>query len=667
MNTRRSASRITAFLASTCAILLAACGGGYGGGGGGSMSPPSVTIAVAPTTIVLGQSATLTWTNNSGGCTASDGWTGDQAASGTLVVTPAAVGTVTYTLTCSGTGYNGSTAKSATLTVTAASAYSATNLVGDTVAAGALVVDPNLVNPWGITFGPTSPVWVANNHTETSTLYNGNGVAQALVVAVPAGFDPTGIVFNSSTDFVVTSGANSGVARFIYSGEGGMLAGWSPTADPANAISVYTAADGAVYKGLAIANNGTANFLYATDFVNGKVDVFDTTFAKQATSATSFTFLDPNLPAGYSPFGIQALKTGASGATQIYVTYAMQQNPPTVDNANGAGLGIVDVYDTNGQFVKQLVAAGGWLNAPWGVALAPADFGTLSGAVLVGNFGDGKISGYDPATGTFLGQVTDSTGTAWAAPGLWGISFGNDAANQPHATLFFAAGTNDEANGLYGRIDLGATAPMLGAPPVVTLTAPAAGNVTGTVAVTATAVDALAIAKVELFANGVSLGAVTSSPYTVQWDTTAVANGSYSLKAIGWDVNGNVATSSAVTVTVANVAAATTLTQLQATYFGPICSGCHNGTASTTRADGLPGIQNLTTGADSFAALVNVASLEVSSLNRVTPNDADNSYIIQKLEGTAAVGARMPFGGPYLTQTQIDQFKSWINAGATNN
>ena len=667
MSTHHIAPRMTAFLASTCALLFAACGGG--GYGGGSMPPPpSVTITVAPTTIVLGQSATLTWASNSGTtCTASDAWTGTQTASGSSVVTPTAVGTSTYTLTCSGGNYSGNTAASAMLTVTAASAYSSTKLVGDTGAAGALTVDPNLVNPWGIAFGPTSPAWVANNHSGTSTLYNGNGAAQALIVALPAGFDPTGIVFNSSTDFVVTSGANSGAARFIYSGEGGMLAGWSPLADATNAISVYTAADGAVYKGLAIANNGAGNFLYATDFVNGKVDVFNATFAKQATSATSFTFTDPNLPAGYAPFGIQALKSGASGATQLYVTYAKQQNPPTVDNANGPGLGLVDVYDTNGQFLKQLVPAGGALNAPWGVALAPADFGTLSNAVLVGNFGDGKINGYNPTTGVFLGTVTDSTGTAFAAPGLWGIAFGNDAVNQPHATLFFAAGTNNEANGLYGRIDLGATPPVLGAPPVVTVTAPAAGTVSGTTAVTATAVDALAIAKVQLFANSVSLGTVTTSPYSVQWDTTTATNGSYALKAIGTDVNGNVATSATVTVTVSNVAVATTLTQLQTTYFSPICSGCHNGTASATRADGLPGIQNLTSAANSYAALVYVASLEVSTLKRVSPADAANSYIIQKLEGTAASGARMPFGGPYLTPAQIDEFKSWINAGAANN
>ncbi|MGH8254575.1 MAG: TIGR03118 family protein, partial [Steroidobacteraceae bacterium] len=330
MNTR-IASRMTAFLTSACAILLAACGGGGGyGGSSNPMSPPTVTIAVAPATIVLGQSATVTWTSNTP-CTASDAWTGAQASSGSLVVTPTATGAFNYTLTCSGTGYMGDTVKTATLTVNAATAYSTTNLVGDTAAAGALTVDTNLVNPWGITFGPTSPVWVANNHSDTSTLYNGNGATQALVVSVPAGFGATGIVFNSSTDFVVGSGAATGAARFIYSGEGGMIAGWSPTADATHALVAYTATDGAVYKGLAIAANGAANYLYATDFVNGKVNVFNATFAKQTSSATAFTFTDPNLPAGYAPFGIQALKTGAAGATQIYVTYAMRQDPPTDD------------------------------------------------------------------------------------------------------------------------------------------------------------------------------------------------------------------------------------------------------------------------------------------------------------------------------------------------
>ncbi len=542
--------------------------------------------------------------------------------------------------------------------------------MGDTGAAGAAHTDVNLVNPWGIAFGPTSPSWVANNHSETSTLYDGNGMAQALVVSLPSGgavsFDPTGIVFNGSTDFVVTSGANSGAARFIFVGEGGMMAGWSPTADATNAITVYTAADGAVYKGLAIAKNGSGNFLYATDFHNGKVDVFNATFAKQTPSGTSFTFTDPNLPAGYAPFGIQALKTGAAGATQIYVSYAKQGVPPSNDNVNGAGLGLVDIYDTNGQFIKQFIPSGGRLDAPWGMALAPASFGTLGNALLVGNFGDGKINGYDPTSGAYLGTVADSTGTAFAVPGLWAIAFGNDAVNQPHDTLFYAAGTNDEANGEYGRIDVGASPPVLGTVPVVAVTAPAAGNVSGTVTVTATVTDTIAVSRVELFASGTSLTVCTASPCSVSWDTTTVANGSFTLSAVGSDVNRNVATSATVTVTVANVAPpATTLTQLQTSIFTPICSGCHNGTAGA--GNGLPGIQDLRAG-NTFAALVGVSSLEQPTLKRVKAGDAANSYIIMKLEGAAGIsGGRMPFGGPYLDQATIDQVKSWINAGALNN
>jgi uncharacterized protein (TIGR03118 family) len=219
---------------------------------------------------------------------------------------------------------------------------------------------------------------------------------------------------------------------------------------------MYTDAAGAVYKGLAIAQNDGNSFLYATDFHNGKVDVFNAAFVKQATSATAFTFADPAIPAGFAPFGIQAIPgSGVAGVTQIYVTYAQQQAPDNHDNANGAGLGYVDIYDTNGKLIKQLVAKG-TLNAPWGIALAPADFGTVSKMLLVGNFGDGKINAFDPASGAFIGSLNDSAGAAIATAGLWGIAFGNDADNQPHNTLFFAAGPNDEANGSYGRIDMAA-------------------------------------------------------------------------------------------------------------------------------------------------------------------------------------------------------------------
>ncbi len=450
---------------------------------------------------------------------------------------------------------------SVTLTVNAASAFSFTNLVADTAGTGALVTDPNLVNPWGIAFGPGAPVWVANNHSETSTLYNGNGkpqpAATPLVVNTPpAGavtFDPTGIVVNTSTtDFMVSSGGHSGPARFIFTGEGGMIAGWSNAVDLHNTITVYPAAGGdsggAVYKGLALAKNGNASFLYATDFHNNKIDVFDTNFAKQTLAAGAF--VDSTLPAGYAPFGIGAIANGTGGATQIYVTYA-KQDAAAHDNVDGAGLGLVDIYDPAGTFIKHLIPVGGALNAPWGLALAPADFGTLSNTLLIGNFGDGKINGYDPSTGTFMGAITGSAGAAFAEPGLWGIAFGNDAANQPHNTLFFAAGTNDEANGLYGRIDLGPP-PTLDAPPVVALTVPT-GNLTGTVTLSATAQDPLAITKIQFFANTNTLiGTATTSPYTVTWDTTTIANGNVSITAVATDADGNVGMSPATTATVAN-------------------------------------------------------------------------------------------------------------------
>ena len=668
--------RSRAPFASLVCLLAAACGGGgYGGGGGSSPPPPSISFTVAPTSVALGQSATLTWAASAGStCTASGAWSGSEPASGTAVVTPTAVGAATYKLDCSGAGaYGGSSSQSTVLTVTAPSAFSATALVSDTSGGGGLTTDASLVNPWGIAFGPSTPAWVANNHSETSTLYDGNGhpqpAATPIVVnfAASAGgttFDPTGVVFNITTDFTVSNASASAPARFLFVGEGGMLAGWSPSVDVHNAVTVYTDAGGAVYKGLALANNGTANFLYATDFHNGKVDVFDATFAKQTPSASSFAFTDPTLPTGYAPFGIQALPTGTGGATQIYVTYAQQSPPDNHDNANGAGLGLVDVYDTNGNFVTHLVPVGGHLNAPWGLALAPADFGTLSKTLLVGNFGDGQINAYDPASGAYVGAIANAAGTAFAVPGLWGIAFGNDADNQPHNTLFYAAGLNNEANGSYGRIDVGATPPVLNAPPVVAVTAPT-GSVSGTVSVTATAQDSIAIAKVELFAAGASLGVVTSSPYTVQWNTTTVANGSVALTATATDVDGNVGTSPAANVTVANGVAATTLTQIQAAVFTPICSGCHNG--SNPPSGALPGSQNLTAG-NSFASLVGVASHEQPTLLRVKPGDPANSYLIQKLQGAAGIsGSQMPLGGPPLDQATIDQIKSWISSGAPNN
>ena len=641
------------------------------------MPGATVSVTVKPTTITLGQSAVVTWSSNSGtSCTASGAWSGSLSSTGNKTVTPTAAGAETFMLSCSGGGYGGGGTGSATLTVAAATAFSLTRLVADTAGGTAANTDTNLVNPWGVSIpAGTAPAWVANNHSETSTLYDGNGKPQPhtapLAVSFAANgavtFDPTGIVHNASTtDFSISSGGVSGVAKFLFDGEGGMIAGWNPSVDATHAITMYTDAGGAVYKGLAVAQNAGKSFLYATDFHNGKVDVFNAAFAKQTTSASAFTFADSGIPAGYAPFGIQAIANGTAGATQIYVTYAKQQAPDNHDNANGAGLGYVDIYDTNGKLIKQLVAAGGALNAPWGLALAPSDFGSLSGALLVGNFGDGDINAYDAAAGTLIGTVKDSTGKAIATPGLWGIAFGNDANNQPHNTLFFAAGPNNEANGSYGRIDVGATPPVLNAPPVVTLTVPA-GSLKGTVSLSATVKDSLSVAKVEFFAGATSLGVVPASPYTVSWNTTTVPDGSVALKATATDADGNVGSSAVSTVTVANTAPATvTLTQLQTQIFTPICSGCHTGVGTT-----LPGVQNLTAG-HTFANIVGVASVEKPTLLRIKPNDPTNSYLIQKIEGAAGIsGARMPFGcpttQPCLDQATIDQVKAWVSQGALNN
>lgn len=459
-NYRAALCGLTGFL---CAGVLQSCGGYHAGSA--SMTPTSINISVNPTTVIAGRSVTLMWSATSGTmCTASGAWSGSQPASGTMTITPTAAGTETFDLTCSSGIYSSSTA-SATLTVTAASAVTVTDLVADVAGGTATHVDTKLVNPWGVSIPAapsTAPSWVANNGSQTSTLYDGNGVPQPaatpLIVNLAASsggvpFDPTGIVANSSTtDFVVTAAGKSGGSAFIFDGAGGMIAGWSPGVDLTHAVTMYTDGGGAVYKGLAIAANNGALFLYATDFHNNKVDVFDTTFVKQTTSATAFTFVDPAIPAGYAPFGIQAIPgSGVAGATQIYVTYAKQVAPANSVNANGAGLGYVDVYDTNGKLIKQLIAAGA-LNAPWGIALAPADFGTFSNALLVGNFGDGKINAFDASSGAPLGVLAATT--ASAAPGLLGIAFGNDADSQPHNALFFAVGLNGGADGVYGRVDL---------------------------------------------------------------------------------------------------------------------------------------------------------------------------------------------------------------------
>lgn len=510
---------------------------------------------------------------------------------------------------------------------------------------------------------------MANQASGTSTLYNGNGKAQPVaaprVVGFDPGFSPTGVVFNGSTGFVVSANGQTAAAAFIFSGEGGRIAGWSAAVDPAKALTTYTDAGAAVYKGLAIAASGGTSYLYAADFRNGKVDVFDSSYARQTASAARFAFSDPTLPAGYAPFGIQAVATGTGGAAQIVVTYASKGAPTATDETAGAGLGVVNLFDADGNFVRRLVSPGALLNAPWGVALAPADFGTLGGALLVGNFGDGKVHGYDAATGRYLGTVKQPAGSDFVAPGLWGIAFGNGAANQPRATLFYAAGPTGETGGAYGRIDLGNAPPALNQLPVVTLTVPS-GTLAGTVTLAASVQSPLNVSRVDFLVDNVVVGSDAAAPFTLDWDTTGATNGNVSIVARGTDSDGNVGLSAAAAASVNNAAPPTgvTLTQLQAEIFS-VCTGCHDGSVGPSGP--LPGSMNLLAGS-SWTSLVNVASGEQPALMRVKPGDAANSYLVRKLEGAASIsGSRMPEGGPYFNAAALDRLRAWIAAGAPNN
>ena len=344
----------------------------------------------------------------------------------------------------------------ATPGIAANTLYQQRNLVSNDSSIPADFHDPNLVNPWGIVFNPTAFVWISDNGTGRATLYDGTGKPSPqpnpLVVQIPSGKDvydppgtPTGIVFNgSSRDFVITKttpmGTVSGSAAFIFATEDGIIAGWAPAVDGIKAQFVLQT-PGAVYKGLAITGNGNGTFLYAADLMRGKIDVFDSTFKPVDASGR---FKDPDLPPGYSPFNIPAIQG------DLYVTYAFHKAGDH-DETAGKGLGIVDIYDADGNLVRR-VAKGGKLNAPWGVALAPANFGTHSNRLLVGNFGDGAINVFDAHNGTSKGQLRGADGKPLKIDGLWGLQFGNGVDAQLTSTLYFTAGPSDESKGLYGSL-----------------------------------------------------------------------------------------------------------------------------------------------------------------------------------------------------------------------
>ena len=306
--------------------------------------------------------------------------------------------------------------------------------------------DKNLVNAWGVAFNPLGFVWVADNGTGRSTLYDGMGNPQSLVVTIPgpqansgAG-TPTGIVFNASSDFAVSNATTTGPSRFLFATEDGVIDGWAPNVDPTNALRAVVTPN-AVYKGLTLAANGTANLLYAADFRGAKIDVFDRMFKPVQTPGG---FHDPSIPHGFAPFNIMNIQG------DLYVSYA-KQDPEKKDEVDGRGLGIVDVFDSNGHLIRR-IGTGGKLNAPWGMALAPAEFGRFSNRLLVGNFGDGAILAFDPRNGAFLGRLRKPDGNVLKIDGLWGIAFGNGLLNQPTGTLFFAAGPDSENHGLYGML-----------------------------------------------------------------------------------------------------------------------------------------------------------------------------------------------------------------------
>jgi uncharacterized protein (TIGR03118 family) len=304
----------------------------------------------------------------------------------------------------------------------------------------ATATDPALVNGWGITASATSPWWVSDNGTDKSTLYNGSGGKIALTVDVAGG--PTGTVFNGSTDFVVRSGAASGPARFLFATEDGTIRGWNPAVNANDAV-VGASTVGAIYKGLAIGSVGTANYLYAADFSNASVDVFDGSFHLQRWAGA---FVDPGIPARYAPFGIQTLNG------MIFVAYA-KQDADAEDEIAGAGFGYVSAFAQNGTFLGR-VASRGALNAPWGLAWAPAEFGRFSGNLLVGNFGDGRINAF-ARTGTgweARGHLKAANHRPISIDGLWGIGFGNGSGSGLRTTLYFAAGPDDETHGLFGSI-----------------------------------------------------------------------------------------------------------------------------------------------------------------------------------------------------------------------
>lgn len=333
--------------------------------------------------------------------------------------------------------------------------YAQHNLISD-VDGVADHTDSNVVNAWGLDSGPTTPWWFSDNGKGKTTLYNvSTGSITTFTVPGAGGAqgNPTGLVFNGGPGFVINNGAGTSAARFIFSSEDGTISAFRGNPIITVVPNNNAPAHGAIYKGLAIDSRTAGTQLYATDFHNGKIDVFDTSFHLITLAGT---FTDPNLPAGFAPFGIQNI-----GGT-LYVTYALQDEDAE-DDVPGPGNGFIDAYDLSGNLIGR-VASVGELNSPWGLALAPEGFGRFSGDLLVGNFGDGRIHAFDPTTLTSAGEfeavglLHSAAGKPIIIDGLWALQFGHgtnsNSASGLTTTLFFTAGPDGEDHGLFGTIVL---------------------------------------------------------------------------------------------------------------------------------------------------------------------------------------------------------------------
>jgi uncharacterized protein (TIGR03118 family) len=321
--------------------------------------------------------------------------------------------------------------------------YEETNLVANTGQSGVTTVDPNLVNPWGISRSSTGPWWVADEAQGVATLYNGSGMAQTLIVTIPQSGQnptgtPTGIVFNGSSDFAVESGEP---AVFIFAAFDGTISAWNPKANATVAIQKVQATPGSVLTGVTIAQSKGQNLLYVTDVHEGKIRVFDSNFSPVKFSDDSFS--DDHLSDKFVPFNVQNI------GGNLYVAFA-RQNAAKNFVTFGAGLGTVDVFSPEGHLLRRL-QRGTWFNAPWGLVQASTDFGTFSHSIIVGEFGSGEILAFDAVTGEFEGKLEDQNSNAISIPGIWALAFGAGNANSGAPNqLFFSAGTDEGKAGLFG-------------------------------------------------------------------------------------------------------------------------------------------------------------------------------------------------------------------------